>query len=126
MRDKIVSFPKSNIWKIWLAIAVSFISSKDVDEEHVMHLKGDNIWFMPYDNVNKVVNELLESFLSRYQMGLETSMIRSDSIFDSVQLMYYKCHKIIFSSFGSYIDSPEWIKKKKITIDLKNKDDKCF
>ena len=27
---------------------------------------------------------------------------------------------------GSYIDSPDWIKKEKATINLKNKDDKCF
>ena len=49
-----------------------------------MHSKNDNIEFMPYDNVNEVVNELLESLLSRYQIGLETSMSGSDFIFDSV------------------------------------------
>ena len=27
---------------------------------------------------------------------------------------------------GSYIDSPKWLKNKKTTINLKNKDDKCF
>ena len=27
---------------------------------------------------------------------------------------------------ASYIDSREWIKKKKKTINLKNNDDKCF
>ena len=27
---------------------------------------------------------------------------------------------------GSYIDSPEWLKNKKATINLKNNDDKCF
>ena len=47
-------------------------------------------------------------------------------IFDSVQLLYYKCHNISFKSDGSYIDSPDWIKKKKATINLKNKNDKCF
>ena len=25
-----------------------------------------------------------------------------------------------------YIDSPDWIKKKKVTINPKNKDNKCF
>ena len=38
-------------------------------------------------------------------------------IFHSVQLLYYKCHKI---------KSPDWIKKKKATITPKNTDDKCF
>ena len=50
----------------------------------------------------------------------------SDFIFDSVQLMYYKCHKVNFRPGGSNIDSPGWIKKIKATINLKNKDDKCF
>ena len=50
----------------------------------------------------------------------------SDFTFDSVQLMYYKCHKVNFIRGGSYIDSPDWIKKKKATINPKNMDDKCF
>ena len=40
--------------------------------------------------------------------------------------MYYKCNRVIFSRGGSYIDSPDWIKKKKATINPKNTDDKCF
>ena len=38
-----------------------------------------------------------------------------DFIFDLVQLMYYKCHKANFRRSSSYIDSPDWIKKKKAT-----------
>ena len=63
---------------------------------------------------------------SRYQENLETSMKGSDFIFNSVHLMYYKCHKVNIKRGGSYIDSPDWIKKKKATINLKNTDDKCF
>ena len=44
----------------------------------------------------------------------------SEFIFDSVQRMHYKWHG------GSYIDSPDWVKKKRATINPKNKDDKCF
>ena len=40
-------------------------------------------------------------------------MKRNDFIFDSVQLMYYKCHYVNFRRGGSYIDSPDWIKKEK-------------
>ena len=53
-------------------------------------------------------------------------MTGSDFIFDSVQLMYYKCHKVNLRGGGSYIDSPDWIKKKKETVNPKNDDDKCF
>ena len=59
-------------------------------------------------------------------MNLETSMERSDFVFDSVQLLYYKCHWINLRRGSSYVDHPEWIKKKKAIINPKNKDDKCF
>ena len=41
--------------------------------------------------------------------------------------MYYKFHIINPSRGGSYIDSPDWIKNKKATIDpINKKDNKCF
>ena len=54
-----------------------------------------------------------ESLLSRYQIRLETLMKCSDFIFDGVNFLCYKCHKINFKRGGSYIDSPDWINKKK-------------
>ena len=39
----------------------------------------------------------------------------SDFIFDSVQLLYYKYHKVNFSRDGSHIDSRYRIKKRKAT-----------
>ena len=80
---------------------------------------------MPYDNVNKFVDELFESLLSRYQNGLETSIRGIDFISYSVQLLYYKCHKINCECHGSYFHSPGWIKRKKHNK-FKNDDDKCF
>ena len=77
LRDIIINLQKSDTWYM-LAIAINFISSKYVDEELVMHSKSDNTEFMPYDNANEVVNELFKSLLSRYQIGLETSMRGSD------------------------------------------------
>ena len=35
-------------------------------------------------------------------------------------------HKIHFKHGGSYIDSPDWIKKKKVKTNAKNDDDRCF
>ena len=49
-----------------------------------------------------------------------------DFVFDSLHVLYYKCHKTNFKRGGSYIDSPDWIKKKKAKINLKNEDDKYF
>ena len=41
-------------------------------------------------------------------------------------LLYYKFHKVIFKRGGSYIDSPDWIKKKKALTNSKKDDDRCF
>ena len=38
-----------------------------------------------------------------------------------VQLLYYKCHKINSNRGGSYIDSPDWTRNKKGTINHINK-----
>ena len=72
-----------------------------------MHSKSDNVEFISYDNANEVANELFKSLLSRYQIGLETSIRGSDFIFGLVQLLSYKCHKIKFKRGSSYIDSPD-------------------
>ena len=50
----------------------------------------------------------------------------SKLVFDYVQLFYDKSHKKS-NGDGSYIDSLDWIKNKKVTITPTNKkDDKCF
>ena len=50
----------------------------------------------------------------------------SQFVFYYVQLLYYKCHNINLNCGGSYIDYPDWIKYKKVTINPINKKDKCF
>ena len=51
-------------------------------------------------------------------------MNKSNLTYDRVRVFYYKLHKIsINRSGGSYIDTPDWIKNKKATINPKNKND---
>ena len=47
------------------------MSSKDNDEECVMHSNSDNIEIMTYDKADEVIKELFESTLYWYQTGLE-------------------------------------------------------
>ena len=72
----------------------------------------------------KLSTKFLNTLLSRYQIELETLMKGIDFIFDAVSLLYYKCRN--FKSRGSYTESPDWIKNKKIRISPKNKDNKCL
>ena len=70
--------------------------------------------------------ELFDSLKNRYQNNLEL-MKGSEFVFDYVQLLYYKCHKINPNRGGSYINSPDWIKNKKATINpINKKDNKYF
>ena len=51
----------------------------------------------------------------------------SQFIFDSVNLLYYHLQETSLERTGaSYIDSPKWLKSKKVTINPKNNDDNCF
>ena len=43
---------KSDTWRIQLTIAINFASSKDNDQEYVMHLKSNNIKIMINDKVD--------------------------------------------------------------------------
>ena len=73
----------------------------------------------------KLLKSFFNPLLQRYQQNLEESMKRSD-FFNSVDLLYYKFHKISLNRGGSYIVSPDWLKNKKATINPKNNDNKCF
>ena len=81
-----------------------------------MHSKSDIIEIVINDEENKVIEELLQPPLSRYQIGLEISMRSSDFIFDCVHLLYYKCHNINYKRDESYKDFPDWIKNQKSNI----------
>ena len=46
--------------------------------------------------------------------------------FHSVQFLLYKSQKINFNRGGSYVYSVDWIKNKKATINLFEKDHECI
>ena len=92
---------------------INFISSLDTDEFREMYTKSNNIEIMNGIETNDIINELFESFLKRYQEELEKKKNGSNFVFESVDLIYHKLHKISLNRGGPYIDSPDWIKNKK-------------
>ena len=107
-------------------MAINFISSKDYDEIRTMHTKSNNVDIMMGSETDEIIEELFNSFLQKYQEGLEESMKGSAFVYDSVDALYYNLNKINLSRGGSYIDSPKWLKNKKATKNPKNSNDKCF
>ena len=58
----IIDLQISDMWKIQLTIAINFISSKDADEQCVMHSKSENIEVMLYDDAYEVLIKFLSHF----------------------------------------------------------------
>ena len=112
-------------WKIKLTMAINFFSSKDSKETCTMYSPSYNIELVIGIETDKIIEDLFDSFLQRYQKGLEESTGGSEFVFDNVDSLYYKLHNISLNRGGSYIDSPKWLNKK-ATINPKNNDDKCF
>ena len=51
----------------------------------------------------------------------------SSFTFERIDLLEYHLHKISLNRGSSYINSPEWIKNKKVTINPQNtEDNNCF
>ena len=58
-----------------------------------MYSKSDNIEIMISDEADRFNEKDFDLLKNRYQDNLE-SMKGSEFVFDYVQLLYYKCHKI--------------------------------
>ena len=106
---------------------INFTSFKDSNETRIMHTTSENIEIMTGNEIDKISKNLFESLLQKYQERLQKSMKGSEFVIDSVNLLYYKLHRISLNRGVPYIDSPKWLKNKKSTINPKNiKDNKCF
>ena len=88
------------------------MSSKDSDETRTMHTKSNNIEIMIGNETDEIIRELFQSLLQRNREGSEESVRGSEFVFDSIDLLSYKLHKINLNRGGSYIDSPKWLKIK--------------
>ena len=75
----------------------------------------------------KQMKKPFEFLLQNYQKKNLEELIRgSKSGSASIDLLYYHLQKVGLKRSRSYIDSPEWLKNKKATINRKSNDDNCF
>ena len=80
--------------KIHLTMEINFMLSENYNKGQPIFSESVNIEIMIGSYKNKITNQSFSSVLCRYQMGMETSMERSDSVFESTIKMYYECHRI--------------------------------
>ena len=105
---------------------VNFVSSRDAGEPRIYYVWSDNVSIMQGRDTDHIIREIFRSFLHNYQEELK--MIKgSEFVFESVDLMDYKLHRVRLRRGGSYVKSPEWIANKKATTNSKNEnDDECL
>ena len=117
---------ESNEWKIQINMHVNFVSSNDTGETRTIFVWSDNEEIRLGNETDDIIKGLLNSFLNNYQK--EEIILRNGSnfVFESVDLLSYHIHKTSFRRGNSYVKSSEWLINKRATINLKNKDDKCF
>ena len=58
--------------------------------------------------------------------NLDMALYQSGLIISNINNIHIMCNKYNPIRAGKYIELPEWIKKKKACINIKNQDDKCF
>ena len=127
LRELINHYKNKGEWKIQLTAAINFVSLKpESDETRVMYTRSFNEEIMEGSDTDEVIKSLFESFLKIYDLNLQEKMKGSDFAFDGVNSLYYDFNKTSINRGGSYIDSQQWLKNKKSTINPKNNDDKCF
>ena len=127
LKDVIDDYKSKGEWKIQIIMGIIFVSFIDKNETEVMHTNSDNIEIMIGTDTSDTINELIDSFMKRYQEGLKTKMKGSSYIFKRIDLLEYHLHKISLNRRGSFIISPKWLKNKGVTINPKNtKDNNCF
>ena len=122
LRKLINYYKNKGEWKVQLTAEISFISLKPgSDETRVMHTRSNN-----GSDTDEVIKGLFESFLQKYEENLQEKVTGLEFEFDRVDFLYHDFNKISLNRGGSYIGSPKWLKDKKLTINPKNNDCKCF
>ena len=114
------------VWKIQINMHVNSISSRETGETRIYYVWSDNVSVMQGKDINAIIRKIFKSFLHNYQQELK--MIKGrDFVFESVDLLDHKLHRVRLRRGGSYIKSSKWLENKKATINSeKYDDDECL
>ena len=72
-----------------------------------------------------IIRQIFSCFLRNYQEELKI-IKGSNLVFESVELIDYKLHRVRLRKGGSYVKSPEWLVNKKAKINPKKNDNECL
>ena len=115
LKELIEEYKLKGEWKVQLTIEVNFISLKPgSDKTRIMYTRSDNVEIMFGDDHDDIIEQPFESLLQKYEENLQNKMKGSDFEFDGGNFLYYDFNKTSINRGGSFIDSPKWLKDKKI------------
>ena len=98
------------------------------EQKRITHFsRSDNIICLPTSNTDDILDQLLASLYEKYQQDLKTTHASSSFIYESVEECNISFNKTDLRRGASYIETPNWLKSKKATINPKNTQDvHCF
>ena len=121
--DKVISYfselineKKNDNQKIQLEIGINFKHIVDIEKKYTFHVNSKNIEILPGDDVNDIIKELTDSFYKNYEERLLILKNGSGYVYDNVEVLAIRFHKMEIKRGSSYIESPEWRKNKKAAI----------
>ena len=94
-------------------MAINFSSPNNSKEIRTMYSPSDNIEVTIGIETDKIIEDLFDSFFTKISERFRRINERSEFVFDNVDSLYYKLHKISLNRGGSYIDSPKRLKNKR-------------
>ena len=103
LADLINFYKAKDEWKVQLSMQIKFVSFINNSEIDIIHSKSDNVEIMSGYDTNNIIDMLIDTFINRYQEGLETKMKRSSYVFNHIDLLGYHFNKITLNRSSSYI-----------------------
>ena len=90
-----------------------------------IYVWSDNVSIMQGGDADDIIRVIFRSFLHNYQEELKI-IKGSDFVFESVELVDYKRHRVLLRRGGSYVKCPERLANKKTTSPKNKNDDDCL
>ena len=125
--DKILPYlsvliDENKVYEQKIQIDIGFNMIHISNNRRITHFsRSDNIICMPSSNTNEILEQLLASLFEKFNDDLQLSRENSNFVYESVEECNIHFNKIDLRRGASFIDTPEWLKHKKATINPQNK-----
>ena len=126
------------LWVKWKKPIMPLIELDPEDVESAQDLDGntgDNCTRveMPFNSLmteffeGSYINDLMQCMLAHIKTQVENPRMPENSFtLNKIMHLYINFHRLELTRGSSYIELPEWIKRKKAVINPQNKDEQCF